>query len=187
MTQRWQQLSEESVRVFDEADCLYNQVQVETAFDHMAVAINEKLGQSNPVVLTVVNGGVVPAGCLLTRLNFPLQVDYLHATRYREKLSGSIVEWIHKQSMSLQGRVVLIVDDILDEGITLMHIVEQCRDAGASEIYSAVLVNKIHDRKADVKADFVGVEVADRYVFGYGMDYKGFLRNAPGIYAVKGM
>ena len=86
-------------------------------------------------------------------------------------------------------RDVLIIDDILDEGHTLGAIIDFCRHAGASRVYTAVLIDKDHQRKArpDLQADFIGLQCIDRFIFGYGMDYKGYWRNAPGIYAVKGL
>lgn len=83
---------------------------------------------------------------------------------------------------------MLIIDDILDEGHTLAAIVEYCRDAGAENVYTAVLLDKQHDRKAypGMRADFTGLDVEDRYIFGYGLDYKGYWRNAAGIFALKG-
>ncbi|MCU7810370.1 MAG: hypoxanthine-guanine phosphoribosyltransferase, partial [Candidatus Thiodiazotropha sp. (ex Notomyrtea botanica)] len=109
---------------------------------------------------------------------------YVHATRYRGEMSGADLEWIGQPSTSLKEEVVLVIDDILDEGITLAAIVKACHEAGASAVYSAVLVEKVHDRSNGYKADFVGLEVEDRYVFGFGMDYKGYLRNVPAILAI---
>ena len=175
-------------QVMEEADCLYTQQQVEAAMDDMAVAITQTLKDSNPIVYSVMNGGLIIAGQLLTRLHFPMEVGYLHATRYRNKLSGSELFWKARAEHSLVGRTVLIIDDILDEGHTLDAIMEYCRDAGAAQVLTAVLLDKTHDRKAypDMRADFTGLDVVDRYVFGYGLDYKGYWRNAPGIYALKG-
>lgn len=175
-------------QVMSEADCLYTQQQVETAMDQMAEAITQALQDSNPIVYSVMNGGLIIAGQLLPRLSFPMEVGYLHATRYRNKLSGSELFWKARAEHSLVGRTVLIIDDILDEGHTLDAIMEYCRDAGAEQVLTAVLLNKVHDRKAypNMRADFVGLDVADRYVFGYGLDYKGYWRNAAGIYALKG-
>lgn len=176
-------------QVQSEADCLFNQQQVEQAIDAMAQSICDKLADKNPIVLTIMNGGLIFAGQLLTRLSFPLQVDYCHATRYRGKTSGGELHWKALPQVPMLDRVVLVVDDILDEGHTLQAILNAIRAQGATEVYTAVLVDKEHDRKAspDLKADFVGLKVPDRYVFGYGMDYKEYLRNAPGIYAVKGL
>ncbi|RAU17795.1 hypoxanthine-guanine phosphoribosyltransferase [Nitrincola tibetensis] len=175
--------------VFYEADLLFTQQQVEDAISHMAKDITDALSQLNPVVFSVMNGGLVITGQLLTQLTFPLQASYLHATRYRNSTSGHTLEWKVPPMIDFQNRPVLIVDDILDEGHTLAEILEYCHEQGASQVYSAVLINKQHDRKArpDLVADFVGLQIPDRYIFGYGMDYKGYWRNAPGIYAVKGL
>lgn len=158
---------------------------METALDRMADEITASLKDSDPLVLCVMTGGIVAAGKLLTRLNFPLQLDYMHATRYRGATEGGALHWLARPATPLQGRVVLVVDDILDEGWTLAAILEECKTQGASAVYSAVLVDKMRDRKNALQADFVGLKVADRYVFGYGMDYYTYLRNAPGIFAVK--
>jgi hypoxanthine phosphoribosyltransferase len=177
---------QQAYAVFAAAECLYDRAQVEIALDQLALDISYALAEANPLAITVMQGGLVTAGMLLPRLAFPLQVDYLHATRYRGQTSGGEeLNWIVRPSHALTDRIVLLIDDIHDEGHTLEAIVEACRAAGARRVYSAVLVNKRHDRKTAYRADFVGLEVADRYVFGYGMDYKEYLRNAPGIYAVR--
>ncbi|PAU85653.1 hypoxanthine-guanine phosphoribosyltransferase [Pseudomonas sp. WN033] len=175
-------------QVMAEADCLFSQEQVEAAMDSMAVDINRTLSDSNPIVYSVMNGGLIIAGQLLTRLDFPMEVGYLHATRYRNKLSGGELFWKAKAEHSLVGRTVLIIDDILDEGHTLAAIVEYCKDAGAEQVLTAVLLDKKHDRKAypGMHADFTGLDVEDRYIFGFGLDYKGYWRNAAGIFALKG-
>jgi hypoxanthine phosphoribosyltransferase len=177
----------EAQRALEEADCLFDQQQVEAALDRMAVEIAQALNGSDPLVLCVMTGALIPAGHLLTRLNFPLQIDYIHATRYRGETAGGKLNWMTRPSFTLKGRDVLIVDDIYDEGITLNAIVEYCWEEGAREVYTAVLINKLHERKEDVTIHFTGLETGDRYLFGFGMDYKGYLRNIPGIYAVKGM
>jgi len=178
---------EESKQVLKGADLLCDQLQVDAAFDSMAASITAQLADTNPLVLCVMTGAVVPAGILLPRLQFPLTVDYIHATRYGHNTEGGELDWIVKPSKPLTDRVVLLIDDILDEGLTLEAIVHDCKEAGARAVYSAVLIEKIRQRPIDIRADFVGLKVEDRYLFGYGMDYKGYLRNAPGIYAVKGM
>lgn len=175
---------EQAWRVFQQADCLYSEAQVEIALDVMALNIARRVSQANPVVVCLMNGGVVPFGRLLTRLQFPLQVDYVHATRYGARLHGGELEWIAGPFVPASGRTVLLIDDILDEGTTLAAIEARYRNDGAKEIYKAVLTRKDRPRKTAIEVDFVGLEIPDRYVFGYGMDYKGFLRNAPGIYAV---
>lgn len=177
---------QEAFAAYAEADQLYTAQEVEQALARMAQEITGKLRDSNPLVLCVMLGGMIPAGRLLGRLEFPLELDYIHATRYRGNTSGGALHWIARPSVPLAGRVVLVIDDILDEGITLAAIVDECRAQGAREVYTAVLVDKRHERKEGMTASFTGLEVDDRYVFGCGMDYKGYLRNLPGIYAVKG-
>jgi hypoxanthine phosphoribosyltransferase len=173
-------------RIRSEAEELHGPEQIHDALDRMAAEITVAMADSLPVVLCVLTGGIIPTGHLLTRLAFPLESDYLHATRYRGETSGSQeVKWVSEPDISLSGRTVLVVDDILDEGNTLADILRFCNESGASQVYSAVLIQKRHDRRDPaVQADFVGLEVDDRYVFGFGMDYKGYLRNLNGIFAL---
>lgn len=176
-------------QVLDEADCLCPEQEVQAAIARMAKAITARLADANPVLFCVMNGGLIFSGQLLPQLRFPLQAEYLHASRYRHETSGGRLEWKVQPAVNLQGRCVLIVDDILDEGTTLLAIADYCRAQGADEVLTAVLVEKDHNRKArpGLKGDFSGLLIEDRFLFGYGMDYKGYWRNAPGIYAVKGL
>ncbi|HAG71860.1 MAG TPA: hypoxanthine-guanine phosphoribosyltransferase [Gammaproteobacteria bacterium] len=174
--------------VFGRSTQLYSETEVEMTLDKMALAISEKLSEKDPILLCVMNGGLITTGKLATRLNFPLQLDYLHASRYRGETSGSKLHWEKRPSLDLKGRVVLVIDDIFDEGATLDAIVSYCSNEGAAEIFTAVLTDKQHDRKlTTLRADFVGLRIPDKYVFGYGLDYKGYLRNAAGIYAIDGV
>lgn len=172
--------------VFAKATCIYSKNEVEEAFDQMATHISRTLADSNPIFLCVVIGGIIPLGNLLPRLDFPLEVDYVHATRYRKTTKGYQVEWRAKPSCDMKDRIVVIVDDILDGGVTVSEIIHYCEEQGAQKVYSAVLVEKKEARLPEglAHADFCGLEVENHYVFGYGMDYKGYLRNAPGIYMV---
>ncbi len=171
--------------VLASADLLHSPQQVATGLDRMAMEITARLGEAEPIVLCVLTGGIIPAGHLLTRLKFPLQLDYLHASRYLGETAGGELQWLARPTLPMAGRAVLVVDDILDEGLTLAAILEYCRGQGAAEVLSAVLVEKRHDRCVEnLHADFTGLEVEDRYVFGCGMDYKGYFRNLDGIYAV---
>ncbi|MGZ4978516.1 MAG: hypoxanthine-guanine phosphoribosyltransferase [Methylobacter sp.] len=176
---------EEIKHVQATADLLHSEQEVEAALDKMAQEINTALADRNPLLLCVINGGIVTAGKLLPRLTIQLNIDSIHASRYQNQTSGGDIKWLVKPETSLKDRTVLIVDDILDEGITLQVLYEYCREQGAAAIYSAVLVDKILDHEKPLNADFIGLKVENRYLFGYGMDYKGYLRNAPGIYACK--
>lgn len=174
--------------VLAEADILANEAEIVRVMDELAERITAELSDSMPVVYCVMNGGLIFAGQMLTRLRFPLEVEYLHATRYGHQTWGQGLEWLARPERDLTGKTVLLLDDIFDEGVTLAAIAEFCGGRGASRVLSAVLVEKKHDRKVPgFRPDFVGLETADRFLFGFGLDYRGFWRNAPGIYAVKGL
>lgn len=172
--------------VYEKSTCLFKKEEVDVALDCMAKNIHDKLHDKNPIFLCVMIGGFIPLGHLLTRLDFPLEVNYVHATRYRGELTGGEIHWKVKPPVSVKDRNVVVVDDILDGGVTLAAIVNEVKAMGAKETYTAVLVDKHHKRveKGLSHADFVGLEVDDHYVFGYGLDYREYLRNAPGIYMV---
>jgi len=173
-------------RVYENADQLYSAAEVEKAINELAVNITDALGSRNPIIICLMMGAIVPMGLMLPHLPFKLEIDYVHATRYRRNITGDKVDWIRLPSLNLDGRTVLLVDDILDEGHTLAAVVKECQERGAAEIKTCVLVDKELNRpRAFTRADFTGLIVPDRYVFGYGMDYKGYLRNMPGIFAVK--
>lgn len=173
----------EAWSVLAHAERLYTPDAVEATLDRMANGIEAALAGTDPLIVCVMTGGVVPFGKLLPRLQFPLQTDFVHASRYRGALRGGELHWRVGPAENSKGRVVLLVDDILDEGDTLAGIEARYRRDGAREVYKAVLVVKQRARSVDVPVEFKGLDVPDRYVFGYGMDYKGYLRNAPGIYA----
>lgn len=180
---------DEANKLLTEADLLVTESEVSKAIDRIAKEITHQLKESNPVLLCIMNGGLIFTGQLLTRLVFPLEVDYVHATRYGHKTNGTHLHWTVKPQLDLKGRTVLLLDDILDEGVTLAAIADYCNQQGAAKVMMAVLVEKLHLRKVTpgMRADFTGIEVGDRFLFGFGLDYKGYWRNAPGIYAVKGL
>lgn len=177
--------SEDLEKVLSRASLIYSSSQVSAAIDVIAVQLNERLKATQPLFLCVMNGGLVFTGHLLTRLTCFPQVDYIHATRYRNQTTGSTLDWRVYPSVDLKKRTVVIVDDILDEGVTLKAIVDYCIKQGAKEVVSAVLVRKKHNRCIEgLESDYVGLEVEDRYVFGFGMDYQSQLRHLNGIYAL---
>lgn len=176
---------DQTLAALEAAERLHDDRAVELALERMAAEITRDLAESVPLVLCVMIGGLIPTGRLLPKLGFPLEVDYLHATRYRGGTRGGELVWIARPRTPLAGREVLVVDDILDEGYTLRGIIDDCLSQGATRVRVAALVEKQHDRcLPEVTADYVGLQVDDRYVFGSGMDYHDMLRNAPGIYAV---
>lgn len=159
--------------------------EVASAFERLASEITATLSGQNPLVLCVMKGAVVFAGQLLPLLRFPLDFDYIHATRYRNQIYGSDLDWLFFPQEIISGRQVLVLDDILDEGHTLAAIRDRCIAEGAEAFYSAVMVEKLLDKERPIIADFVGLRVPDRYVFGCGMDVNGLWRNLPAIYALR--
>ena len=171
--------------VASRARCVFTREQIHSALDAMATEIDRDLAHSNPVLLCVLAGGIVTASELAMRLGFALQIDCVHATRYGDALSGGELDWLHKPQIELASRAVLLVDDIFDQGATLAGIGDYCRQQGAASVHVAVLVNKKHDRKlTSLQPDYVGLQVADEYIYGFGMDYRGYLRNCDAIYAI---
>ncbi|MDF9393106.1 MULTISPECIES: hypoxanthine-guanine phosphoribosyltransferase [Methylococcus] len=176
---------EEIRRIEASAELLYSEAEVERAIVRLATEIAEAIADRNPIVLTILTGGIVFAGKLLTHLRFPLELDAIGATRYRGQTEGGEMHWRLEPSLSLQGRTVLLVDDILDEGITLAEVRRHCLQLGAERVLIAALVDKNLGREKPCQADFIGLVTENRYLFGYGLDYKGYLRNAAGIYACR--
>lgn len=166
------------------AECLYSENEVACALQRLAQGITAAVGDLNPVVMVVLHGALVFAGALLPQLEFPLEVDYIHATRYHGALAGGQLAWVAGPSLPVVGRVVVLLDDILDEGTTLAALAGMLQDRGAARILKVVLVTKRRSRPTGLGADLSGLDVPDRYVFGCGMDYKGYLRNTKGIYAL---
>ena len=171
--------------MLESADVIHDEGAVQKAVGEVAASISARLADKYPLVLCVMTGGVVFCGQLMTRLNFPLDFDYLHATRYGPETQGGKISWRTAPWTSVKGRSVLVVDDILDEGVTLAAVKESLKRMGAAEVLTAVFADKLNGKQKPVAADFVGLTVPDRFVFGFGMDAGGAWRNLPAIYAMK--
>ena len=167
------------------AKLIHDRARLDVAIARLGKEIDIALNGEVPLFLTVMNGGVIFAGALALAIAGDLEFDYVHATRYRGGTQGHELHWIKQPGASLRGRTVLVADDILDEGYTLRAIRDFCLEQGAWRVLIAVLCEKRHGRTVpDIRADFVGVQVPDRYVFGFGMDYHEQGRNLPAIYAI---
>lgn len=175
----------EAKLILDTAEQICSAAVVAKTVKRMAADINAALADEYPLVLSVMGGAVVFTGQLLPLLKFPLDFDYLHVTRYNNEIHGGQINWKVAPRENVQGRVVLVLDDILDEGITLAAIRERIMEQGAKAFYSAVFADKAIGRPKPISADFVGLTLPDRYVFGFGMDVNGAWRNLPAIYAVR--
>ena len=170
------------------ADLIHGEAAVNNAITLMANQLNQDYGHDNgnpPIILCVMGGAVYFTGQLLPKLQFALELDSVQATRYHGTTDGTLLKWIVMPKENIKNRLVLILDDILDEGITLQAIVEQCQLMGAKEVKVAVLVEKLLNKNKPILANYIGLKVANRYVFGCGMDIYGWWRNLPAIYALK--
>jgi len=176
---------EEAMRLLETADELFAAHEVRAAVERMARDISERLEDEYPVLLAVMGGAAVFTGQLLPLLHFPLEFGAIEVTRYNNDIQGRDISWRLAPRDNVRDRVVLVVDDILDEGITLAAIRKKLLEMGAREVLSAVFADKDIGREKPVTADFVGVRVPNRYVFGFGMDAYGLWRNLPSIYALK--
>jgi hypoxanthine phosphoribosyltransferase len=176
---------EQAMRLLETADLLFGREQVWEAVERMARDITAKLRDEFPVVLSVMGGAAVFTGQLLPQLRFPLEFGAIEVTRYNNDIQGRDISWTLAPRDNVRDRVVLVVDDILDEGITLAAIRKRLLEMGARKMYSAVFADKDIGRPKPIGADFVGVRVPNRYIFGFGMDAYGLWRNLPEIYALK--
>ena len=168
------------------SDLLFKREELETVIADLGRAIDVALDGERAVFLTVMNGALMFGAQLALSIRTDLEFDYVHATRYRGATSGNDLHWLREPAVSLQGRTVLLVDDILDEGHTLKAVRNDCLRRGATRVLVATLCCKRHDRCVEgIQSDFNGVELPDRYVFGYGMDYYEQGRNLPAIYALQ--
>jgi hypoxanthine phosphoribosyltransferase len=167
------------------ADLLHDADEVQRAVQRVAKEINAKLTGQHPLVLSVMGGAVVFSGQLLPLLDFPLDFDYLHVSRYGNEKQGGQLNWKVAPRENVRGKVVLVLDDILDEGETMHAIKQRVLELGATAFYSAVFSDKDNGKVKPISADFVGLTLPNRFVFGYGMDIHGAWRNLPAIYAVK--
>lgn len=170
----------------ERAELLLTPEAVAAAVSKVAMAINTALAgdDARTLALVVMRGGLIFAGHLLTQLRIPLDIDYVDATRYGAATRGGELTWRAGIAQPVSGRKVLLIDDVLDEGLTLAAIRKKLLEAGAAEVLIAVFANKDLHRSKPVAADFFGVTLPDRYVFGFGMDVRGQWRNLPAVYAL---
>lgn len=171
--------------ILNRSEIIISAEEVQVAVRNIAGKLNSALADSYPLVLSVMGGAVVFTGQLLPLLTFPLEFDYIHVSRYGRSQKGGNLRWKVEPRENVSGRVVLVLDDLLDEGETMAAIKERVLDLGASKFYSAVFANKQITKTKSVYADFVGVELPSRFVFGFGMDISGAWRNLPAVYALK--
>lgn len=182
--------SQDAKALLADSEVLFTADQVNAATARVAAELNRDYADRHPLVLGVMGGAVVFTGQLLTQLDFPLDFDIVQASRYGEKTIGTHLTWRVTPRDNVKGRHVLLLDDILDEGITLAAIVELLKSQGALSVECAVFCVKDYgteiNAKKPLKAKYVGITVPNRFIYGYGMDVSGAWRNLPAIWAKKG-
>lgn len=173
-------------QLLEQSEVLFSEADVAAAIQQLAAEVSNALAGSEPLVLCIMSGATVFAGQLLPLLGFPLEFDYVQASRYHNRTTGGDdVVWKMSPGENVRGRTLLLLDDILDEGHTLAAVRKKCLEAGAARVLIAVLTEKETGHEKPVRADFVGLAVPNRYVFGCGMDVYGWWRNLPAIHALK--
>jgi len=188
MTDTYQKDLQEVKKLQEKGRLIYSKEQIEEAIERIAKDLTKEIFDKIPIFLCVMNGAVVFMGQLLTRLDFPLQINYIHATRYQGEIESTQLVWHAEPTVDLKDRVVVVIEDILDSGLTLAAIIKYCAQKGAKEVYTAALIDKQRPRSpgGTEHCDFTGLLIEDKFLYGYGLDYKDYLRNVAGIYAVEG-
>ena len=177
-------LPELARRARAEGERLFSRAEVERAIDRLAVRLTVEFAEVNPLLLCVLNGGLPFTGALMQRLQFPLTLSYVHVGRYGDRTRGGALSWQARPQAELDRRTVFLVDDILDEGVTINALKDWCLEAGARDVHSVVLLDKSFTLTGTSRADFAALDCPDRYVFGWGMDVEGDWRNRPDMDAL---
>lgn len=165
------------------SDVVFTASEVNAAINRMAIQLQQSVNAESVVLLCVMRGGLYLAGQLMSHLSLPARLDYLQANRY-QGTAGHEIFWSKQPELDLAGQTVIVLDDILDEGVTLAAVVQYCHEAGARQVVTAVLTEKDNGLQKPLQADVVGLIVPNRYVFGCGMDVYGWWRNLPEIRAL---
>ena len=175
--------------LLDNAEQIVSHEEVLAAVKRVAARLNARFGDPRdtnfPLVLGVMGGAVVFTGHLLPQLDFPLEFDYIHVSRYGDDDQGGRVIWKVIPRPNVAGRTIIVLDDILDEGETLAQVKKRLLDMGAAEVIITVFADKVIKRSKPIKADIVGLTIPDKFVVGFGMDIYGYWRNLPGLWAIR--
>lgn len=161
---------------------LYDEATIHRRLDELAARITSDYRERELTIVAILNGSVILMADLLRRIPLPLKLDCLSVASYHGG-TKSVGELMFRQVPlpDIAGRHVLILDDILDSGVTLATVREKLEDAGPLSIRTCVLLEKKRTRVRAVEPDYVGFEIADEFVVGYGLDYMERYRNLPCI------
>lgn len=175
---------EQALAILAQSEEVVSAEAIALSLERVAGEITRSIGDTCPLVLSVMGGATVFTGMLLPRLAFPLEFDTVHLTRYSHENNGD-VQWRVAPARSVKDRVVLVLDELLDDGRTMAAIRQRILELGASRFLCAVLCDKDAAADKPLHPDFRATEVPARHVFGCGMDAQGYWRNLPSIRALK--
>jgi hypoxanthine phosphoribosyltransferase len=165
---------------------LIDEAVIEKRLDSMARDIERDFPDGTLVVIILLKGALVFAADLLRRVPRPLEIECLNVASYHGGTESSgTVDFLDRHFPEVRGRHVLLLDDILDTGRTLHAVSHRLIEEGAAAVLTGVLLAKDKPRAVDVNADYVGFEIGDEFVVGYGLDYKGRYRNLPYVGVLK--
>ena len=158
--------------------------QIQSSIDRLAVEIREREGSRPLTVIAVLTGSIIFLADLIRKLDMPLRVGVLQARSYLGTERGSLT--INADMLpEVAGRDVLVIDDIFDTGHTLVQVLAMLKDLGPKSISTAVLVLKQGKQQVSMRPDYVGFEIPDVFVVGYGLDYNDAYRNLPFLAALE--
>jgi len=170
--------------ILSRSQLIYSHEEIVSAIDLLAGKLNRQFKNKKALILPVLTGAIPFIGMLLPRLSFTIEVNYFHVSRYQNNVGTNQIRITHQPSPeSVLNQEVLVVDDILDVGITLKLINEQLMTMKPKSITNVVLFEKQLDIKKEIFAHYVGLDVPDAYVFGFGLDFNGAGRNIPDLYS----
>ena len=166
---------------------IFDEQALQQRIKELWVAITSAYPAGEPIVLIcILRGAVVFLADLMRHINLPLEIDFMALSSYGNSTVSSGVVNIQKDiSQAIQGRQVLIIEDIIDSGLTLKYLIDYLQNQQPKSIKTCVLLDKIEARKIELQLDFVGFTIPDEFVVGYGLDYAGKYRNLPYIGILK--
>jgi hypoxanthine phosphoribosyltransferase len=158
--------------------------EIQAAVRRVGEAINRDLAETNPLFICVLNGAFMFAGDLMKVVNFPCEITFVKLSSYEGIYTSGNVKEIFGLNESIVGRNVVVVEDIVDTGITMEKIIESLNAKGAKSIKVATFLQKPEALQRDITVDYVAMKIPNQFIVGYGLDYDGYGRNLKEIYTV---
>ncbi len=178
-------INAKALDILENSEQIFSPQQIQKAIADVAAKLNHDFNirevNTPPLVLSIMGGAAIFTGHLLPHLAFPLEFDFIHVSRYGNDEYGGEFIWKVIPRQNVINRTVIVLDDILDEGQTLLHVRDKLMDMGAAKVVIAVFADKQTGATKPIKPDYIGLQVPNQFVIGFGMDVKGFWRNLPDI------